>query len=269
MPSLEELKDRRDAVKKREERVDRLVKGERVDLHHLRKEIEEEHREQDRFQKRRRELEDALEGEIEADEVDAGQHSENWEEWVEARRDELADMVDASESRVLRLLEREARSENRLDELVKRDERLEKRIVVIRKRIERKQESSGQLTRDFHIAEFDCNDGTPVPDGMEPHLKALCVQHLQPLRDSGGSIHINSGYRTTAYNAAIGGASQSYHIYTLRMKAPAADHIQAGRSAPDVQSWHDAHNPPDGMGYYSGFTHIDDRGYRARWWGVA
>jgi hypothetical protein len=170
---------------------------------------------------------------------------------------------------VLRLLEREARSENRLDDLVKRDRRLEKRIVVVNKRIARKLEASGQLTADFHIAEFDCNNGTPVPDGMEPHLRALCVQHLQPLRDSGGGVVINSGYRTAAYNAAIGGASQSYHVYTLRGKSPAADHVQAGRSAYAVQAWHESHNPFDGMGVYSGFTHGDDRGYRSRWTGAA
>ena len=110
---------------------------------------------------------------------------------------------------------------------------------------------------------------TPVPSYMKDSLKKLCELHLQPLRNSGGSVHINSGYRTTAYNSAIGGAYNSYHVYTVRKTAPAADHVQAGRSAPTVQKWHDSHNPPDGMGYYGGFTHIDDRGYRSRWYGGA
>lgn len=188
----------------------------------------------------------------------------------ENRREVLADQVEELEAQEDRLVERikdlrqeEEHAKNLRRFYLKRIDRLQK------KRKQMQSDKPGQLTKDFHIAEFGCRDGTPVPAALIPHVKALCVQHLQPLRDSGGDVSITSGFRTASYNARIGGATASYHIYTLRGRAPAADHVQAGRSAPGVQSWHDAHNAPDGMGYYPGFTHIDDRGYRSRWYGAA
>jgi Peptidase M15 len=185
----------------------------------------------------------------------------------ENRREILADQVEELEAQEDRLVER-------IDDLKREEEHAEhlrdfyaERINRLRKKRNDMKNRAGQLTKDFHVAEFACRDGTPVPDGIIPHLKALCEQHLQPLRDSGGSVTINSGFRTPSWNSRVGGAPSSYHIYTLRMKAPAADHIQSGRSASGVYAWHESHDPPDGMGRYATFTHIDDRGYKSRWSG--
>jgi hypothetical protein len=44
---------------------------------------------------------------------------------------------------------------------------------------------------------------------VQPHA----VERLQDLRDALGPISVNSGYRSPAYNADIGGAGSSRHIY--------------------------------------------------------
>lgn len=183
------------------------------------------------------------------------------------RREQLADQIEDLEGQEDRLVERidEVREQSAHAEHLK--DFYAKRLGRLRKRRKEMADDKDRLTKDFHVREFDCRNGARVPEGIIPELRKLCEDHLQPLRDSGGSVHINSGYRTAAYNAAIGGASQSYHIYDLRLTGPAADHIQAGRSAGAVANWHDAHNAPDGMGRYATFTHIDSRGYRSRWWG--
>jgi uncharacterized protein YcbK (DUF882 family) len=190
---------------------------------------------------------------------------EQRDEKRETHADELEELRAAREVLLDQLARTKRVTQRARDQLVihrKEVERLQRRREQIAK------DSEGQLTRDFHVREFDCRDGTRVPEAAVPALRELCQRHLQPLRDSGGVVSINSGYRTASYNAAIGGATASYHIYDQRPHAPAADHIQSDRSASEVQAWHDSHNSPDGMGYYAGFTHIDDRGYASRWWGA-
>ena len=66
-----------------------------------------------------------------------------------------------------------------------------------------------QLTKHFHSREFDCRDGTQVPERDYHGLTYLCRTYLEPLRKKYGPVHINSGYRTAAYNRKIGGASPS------------------------------------------------------------
>ena len=268
MPSsLDELKRKRSEAAQRNDKVERLLKGERKDLKHIQNELKEEREHRDELQDRRRDLREALEEEIRADKKEHGKHPDEWEDWVSQRREELADLIDSSVARIQRLLERGVRSEKERNELIKRDRHLEKDLRALERRIKRKRDPKNNLTKDFSVAEFDCNNGTPCPNGIVPHLKLLCEKHLQPLRNSGGVVGINSGYRTASYNAAIGGEPNSYHIYTVRMRAPAADHVQSGRSASAVASWHDSHDAFDGMGRYASFVHGDDRGYTSRWWG--
>ena len=44
---------------------------------------------------------------------------------------------------------------------------------------------------------------------VQPHA----VERLQAMRDASGSLRINSGYRSPSYNAGVGGASKSRHMY--------------------------------------------------------
>lgn len=119
------------------------------------------------------------------------------------------------------------------------------------------------VTPNFKWSEFACKDGTPVPREYRDRVVKL-AWGLEKMRDIlGGSIGVLSGYRTPAYNAKIGGASQSQHI-----QARAADLVVGkwGQSrlveaAEQVDVFYNG-----GIGVYpSGGVHVDVRGYKARW----
>lgn len=64
-----------------------------------------------------------------------------------------------------------------------------------------------RISPHFTLAEMACKDGSD-----EVLYSTELISMLEKLRDYGGFIiHINSGYRTPAYNRKIGGASKSQH----------------------------------------------------------
>lgn len=70
-----------------------------------------------------------------------------------------------------------------------------------------------QLTKNFHRSEFDCKDGTRVPQEYKYNLIRLAT-NLQLIRDDlGAPITISSGYRTPSHNKREKGASNSQHLY--------------------------------------------------------
>lgn len=80
-------------------------------------------------------------------------------------------------------------------------------------------------------------------------------------RYGGKPIQINSWYRDPATNAAVGGASQSRHL-----SGDAVDFVVPGVSCFDVYADLDRWwGNQGGLASSSVFTHIDTRGYRARW----
>lgn len=124
-----------------------------------------------------------------------------------------------------------------------------------------------QLTKNFHIDEFKCKDGTPVPENLICNVQKL-ANNLQIIRDEvGAPLPVNSGYRTPTYNKKIGGAKNSQH-----MKATAADITTKNLSPKQLHSLilklikagkiHDG-----GLGLYKGFVHYDVRPKPARWEG--
>lgn len=80
-----------------------------------------------------------------------------------------------------------------------------------------------RLSANFYLDEFDCHDGTPVPKAAVPALKELCVHMLEPLRAKYGRCKVLSGYRHRSYNAQIGGARFSQHIYDDGPRSVAVD----------------------------------------------
>lgn len=68
-----------------------------------------------------------------------------------------------------------------------------------------------QLTRNFHLKELACKDGTAVPREYHDEALKICAR-VQVLRDLVGPLHVNSAYRTPEYNASVGGARGSLHL---------------------------------------------------------
>jgi len=132
----------------------------------------------------------------------------------------------------------------------------------------------GQLTKNFHVNEWKCKDGTPVPREWWVRVKRLAL-NLEVLRAElgGRPIKIMSGYRPLAYNVKVGGAVSSQHIY-----ARAADIKVQGMKAEDVANAIEGLVRTGGMkigglGVYPrrprwrGWVHVDTRKAKARWQG--
>lgn len=74
-------------------------------------------------------------------------------------------------------------------------------------------------------------------------------------------LHINSWYRPESVNRAVGGVSNSIHLLgsAVDFTIEGINPLEAYRS---LDGWH---GRVGGLGRYRSFTHIDLRGYPARW----
>lgn len=113
------------------------------------------------------------------------------------------------------------------------------------------------LAPNFRVGEFASKDGsdTVLIDDSLPVL-------LQQIRDHfKAPVTINSGYRSPAHNAAVGGVKNSQHT-----KGTAADIVVRGVSPLEVAQYAE-HLMPNkgGIGVYMDFTHVDVRQRRGRW----
>ena len=123
-----------------------------------------------------------------------------------------------------------------------------------------------KITTNFNRQEFDCKDGTVVPNHLLSNVKQVC-ENLEVLRTYlKAPISITgSGYRTKQHNKRVGGASNSLHL-----TASAADINVKGYTPKQV---YDAilflisqgKMKEGGVGLYKGFVHYDVRGKKARW----
>ena len=135
---------------------------------------------------------------------------------------------------------------------------------------------NNQLTPHFKATEFFCHDGSPPPTRARAGMVKLCKEFLEPMRAKfGGSCLILSGYRHTLYNASIGGARNSQHIYDDSYESVAAD-TRYPKGTPAAwgtyaKTLRTKRTPKGagGVGIYpkSGFCHIDNRPYQANWSG--
>jgi uncharacterized protein YcbK (DUF882 family) len=122
-----------------------------------------------------------------------------------------------------------------------------------------------QLTLNFNVAEFDCHDGTQVPNQYYDGVQLLAT-NLQALRDYlGEPVHVLCGYRTVKHNKAVGGAKASQHLVakaadiSVKSKTPKQLHKIIGALI-TVGTMKQG-----GLGLYPGFVHYDVRGRKARW----
>lgn len=123
-----------------------------------------------------------------------------------------------------------------------------------------------KLTANFSRAEFDCKDGTQVPEILMDNLKEL-AKNLQVLRDHlGVPVSVTgSGYRTPSHNKKVGGAKKSQHLY-----AKAADINAKGYTPKQLKDEIEkliaaGKMKQGGLGLYNSFVHYDIRGFKARW----
>lgn len=131
----------------------------------------------------------------------------------------------------------------------------------------------------FTWKETECHDGTPVPKQLRKrvthqarklnNLRRVIARHY---RTGFGnvSIHVNSWYRTPAYNKTIGGAAQSQHVLaratdiTVKVNNTTLNPRTVAQLAEFVPAFHNG-----GIGWYDtnhgNFTHVDHRRGKARW----
>ena len=120
-----------------------------------------------------------------------------------------------------------------------------------------KKDGSTYLSENFKVKEFACNDGSDTV-----LISDELVDLLQKIRDHFGvAVTINSGYRTSAYNKKVGGATNSQHV-----KGTAADIVAKGIDPLTVAQYAEYLMPNSGgIGVYRTFTHVDVRANRSRW----
>lgn len=137
-----------------------------------------------------------------------------------------------------------------------------------------------KLSAHFSVEEFDCHDGTRVPTNFHGELRRWCMVWGEPLRSAFGPVTVLSGFRTEAYNDAVGGERASYHRYGIRnVGSGVAADVRPARGRPsDWAAWARERrrrpglwlvkNARGGVGQYDGsaFVHLDT-GPRRDWRG--
>ena len=118
-------------------------------------------------------------------------------------------------------------------------------------------EGSVRLSEHFKVYEFRCKDNT------DPIFVSLAlVDILECIRGHFGKpVYINSAYRNPAYNAMVGGAKKSMHMYGM-----AADIHINGVTPKHIADFAETLMPDSGgIGIYDNFCHIDVRPVKSRW----
>ncbi|MEU6339435.1 D-Ala-D-Ala carboxypeptidase family metallohydrolase [Streptomyces sp. NPDC046977] len=135
-------------------------------------------------------------------------------------------------------------------------------------------ESGDGSTAHFEWSEFQSNDGTGFGSGkvgatqVKENVRRLMYK-LEALRKKAGNsaITVNSGFRSVAHNASVGGASNSMHVYGV-----AADIVVAGHSTLQVYRIAETCGFSGLEAYTHSWQHVDSRvqypsyGSGSWWW---
>ncbi len=134
-----------------------------------------------------------------------------------------------------------------------------------------------QLTANFWLSEWTCKDGTLVPRRYYSNARkvaraAQMVRYrLQIKLGREVRLTVNSGYRTEAHNARVGGETNSRHL-----RAYAGDFYPIGCTVQELYeefeaAIRDGDIDEGGLGMKApsqsggGFVHYDPRGNHRRW----
>ena len=116
-----------------------------------------------------------------------------------------------------------------------------------------------KLSANFKSTEFDCNGENCCEQTL---VDNELVSYLQKIRDHfGKAITINSGYRCSVHNKAVGGTKSSRHLH-----GEAADIVVSGVEPKEVAKYAESIGIK-GIGLYDTFVHIDTRTTRSFWYG--
>lgn len=144
-----------------------------------------------------------------------------------------------------------------------------KRKVVVSiaiKEYSMSRDSTRQLSPSFKVREFGCKGSDVVLLDEELVVLLQCIrEHFRK------PVHITSGYRTAAHNAAVGGSKSSQHLL-----GRAADFYVEGVDVATVAAYAETLLPSrGGIGRYpkdakhptrkTGWVHIDTRANKSRW----
>lgn len=123
-----------------------------------------------------------------------------------------------------------------------------------------------KLTKNFSREEFDCKDGTIVPNEYIPNVKEL-AKNLQILRDyiKEAVFITGSGYRTPSHNKKVGGAPKSQHLTASGADINAKNYTPKELAEVIKLLIEEGKMKEGGIGVYKGFVHYDIRGTKARW----
>lgn len=123
-----------------------------------------------------------------------------------------------------------------------------------------------KLTNNFSRQEFDCKDGTKVPQKYMANLQEL-ANNLQVLRDfiNEPVMVTGSGYRTVSHNKSVGGAKHSQHLTASGADINARNYTPVMLRNAIEKLIKQGKMKQGGLKAYRGFVHYDIRGTKARW----
>ena len=116
-----------------------------------------------------------------------------------------------------------------------------------------------KISRYFSVSEVTKSDPRRIPPAgsdIEGNILRLALELDKIREDWGGAILVNSWYRPPVVNRAVGGASDSQHLYGRAVDI----HPVNPESLAKFQAWIDQHwFGALGYGARRGFVHLDTR----------
>lgn len=130
-----------------------------------------------------------------------------------------------------------------------------------------------KISHNFDRSEFDCHDGTEVPDIYLNNLQELVDGVCQPIRERAGPLAVISGWRSQEWNRRVGGAKKSTHLDAAGVDLRPMSISVAELHALILVMWGAKALPKlGGVGQYQTWIHVDTLkaadGHLRRWRGT-